>query len=330
MAKRLVRAKHKIEHAGIPYRVPPAHLLPERTSGVLAVLYLMFNEGYAASTGDELIKVDLCAEAIRLAGLLNRLMPDEPESGWPACAAAVPALPAQGPNRPVGRRDHAGGTGPFPLDPGRDRPERTRFSTRPFAGTPSGPTRCKLSSPLATPTRHMPVRPTGPGSPPCTSGSSRSQRIRSSSSTTPSPSGWQPAPRMDSRSSPDSKRRASCATTTSCTRLAQTSFAGWAETPKPRTRTAKLTIWRAPRPSVVTWPNAYKRSAPVEHQPTCFEIGTGRRALDPLQVLLGHGNVVVHCLHVARVGEGVAADRRSRAGHGGVVPPPVRLPLTRR
>jgi RNA polymerase sigma-70 factor, ECF subfamily len=81
MAKRLVRAKHKIEHAGIPYRVPPAQLLPERTSGVLAVLYLMFNEGYAASTGDELIRVDLGAEAIRLARLLNTLMPDEPESG---------------------------------------------------------------------------------------------------------------------------------------------------------------------------------------------------------------------------------------------------------
>jgi len=81
MAKRLVRAKHKIEHAGIPYRVPPAHLLPERMSGVLAVLYLMFNEGYAASTGNELIRVDLCAEAIRVARLLNRLMPDEPESG---------------------------------------------------------------------------------------------------------------------------------------------------------------------------------------------------------------------------------------------------------
>ena len=80
MAKRLVRAKHKIERAGIPYRVPPAHLLPERTGGVLAVLYLMFNEGYAASTGDELIRVDLCEEAIRLARVLSGLMPDEPES----------------------------------------------------------------------------------------------------------------------------------------------------------------------------------------------------------------------------------------------------------
>jgi RNA polymerase sigma-70 factor (ECF subfamily) len=80
MAKRLVRAKHKIQRARIPYRVPPAHLLPERTGGVLAVLYLMFNEGYAASSGAGLIKVDLCVEAIRLAGLLNSLMPDEPET----------------------------------------------------------------------------------------------------------------------------------------------------------------------------------------------------------------------------------------------------------
>jgi RNA polymerase sigma-70 factor (ECF subfamily) len=81
MAKRLVRAKHKIEHARIPYRVPPAYLLAERTGGVLAVLYLMFNEGYSASTGDDLIRVDLCTEAIRLARVLSSLMPDEPETG---------------------------------------------------------------------------------------------------------------------------------------------------------------------------------------------------------------------------------------------------------
>jgi RNA polymerase sigma-70 factor (ECF subfamily) len=80
MAKRLVRAKHKIAHAGIPYRVPPAHLLAERTSGVLAVLYLMFSEGYSASSGSDLIKVDLCHEAIRLARLLAALMTGEPEA----------------------------------------------------------------------------------------------------------------------------------------------------------------------------------------------------------------------------------------------------------
>jgi RNA polymerase sigma-70 factor (ECF subfamily) len=79
MAKRLVRAKGKIRHAGIPYRVPPAHLLPERTDGVLAVLYLLFNEGYAATSGADLVRQELCAEAVRLARILTTLMPDEPE-----------------------------------------------------------------------------------------------------------------------------------------------------------------------------------------------------------------------------------------------------------
>ncbi|MER5408382.1 RNA polymerase sigma factor [Streptomyces sp. NPDC002769] len=79
MAQRLVRAKRKIRNAGIPYRVPPAHLLPERTTGVLGVVYLLFNEGYAATSGVDLVRTSLCAEAIRLARVLARLMPDEPE-----------------------------------------------------------------------------------------------------------------------------------------------------------------------------------------------------------------------------------------------------------
>ena len=80
MAKRLVRAKQKIQKAGIPYRVPPAHLLPERTSAVLGVLYLLFNEGYSATAGADLVRQNLSAEAIRLARVLTRLMPDEPEA----------------------------------------------------------------------------------------------------------------------------------------------------------------------------------------------------------------------------------------------------------
>ncbi|MER6438603.1 RNA polymerase sigma factor [Streptomyces sp. NPDC001185] len=79
MAQRLVRAKRKIRNAGIPYRVPPAHLLPERTTGVLGVAYLLFNEGYAATSGADLVRTGLCAEAIRLARVLALLMPDEPE-----------------------------------------------------------------------------------------------------------------------------------------------------------------------------------------------------------------------------------------------------------
>ncbi|MBA2381830.1 MAG: RNA polymerase sigma factor [Chloroflexi bacterium] len=79
LAQRLVRAKRKIRDAGIPYRVPDSHALPERLDGVLRVLYLVFNEGYGASTGDRLIRRELSAEAIRLVRVLGSLMPDEPE-----------------------------------------------------------------------------------------------------------------------------------------------------------------------------------------------------------------------------------------------------------
>lgn len=79
MAQRLVRAKRKIRDAAIPYRVPPAEFFPQRLDGVLAVLYLAFNEGYAAASGP-LVRSDLCDEAIRLARLVAGLMPDEPEA----------------------------------------------------------------------------------------------------------------------------------------------------------------------------------------------------------------------------------------------------------
>jgi RNA polymerase sigma-70 factor (ECF subfamily) len=80
LAQRLVRAKNKIRVAGIPYQVPSLEVLPQRLASVQAVVYLIFNEGYTATSGEDLMRKDLCAEAIRLGRLLGELMPDAPEN----------------------------------------------------------------------------------------------------------------------------------------------------------------------------------------------------------------------------------------------------------
>jgi RNA polymerase sigma-70 factor (ECF subfamily) len=102
MAQRLTRAKKKIHNAGIPFRVPPAHHLVDRTGAMLAVLYLLFNEGYAATAGEDLVRQSLTAEAIRLARTLCALMPDEAE------ALGLLALMLFHDARRAGRVDEAG------------------------------------------------------------------------------------------------------------------------------------------------------------------------------------------------------------------------------
>jgi RNA polymerase sigma-70 factor (ECF subfamily) len=102
MAQRLVRAKRKIAAAKIPYRVPDDDVLPDRLAGVLAVVYLVFNEGYAARDGQRLVRADLCDEAIRLGRLLARLMPDDAET------AGLLALMLLHDSRRATRTDDAG------------------------------------------------------------------------------------------------------------------------------------------------------------------------------------------------------------------------------
>ncbi|MCP5098853.1 MAG: RNA polymerase subunit sigma-24, partial [Chloroflexi bacterium] len=92
MAQRLVRAKRKIKKAGIPYRVPPTELIHERIDAVSTVIYLIFNEGYNATSGDALIRQDLCGEAIRLAKILNHLLLREPNLDENAEALGLLAL----------------------------------------------------------------------------------------------------------------------------------------------------------------------------------------------------------------------------------------------
>jgi RNA polymerase sigma-70 factor (ECF subfamily) len=149
MGKRLVRAKAKIADAGIPYRVPADEELPERLRGVLRVLYLIFNEGYVRTGGDELVRTDLCAEAIRQAVLLSELMPDEAEV-WGLLALML----LRDASSPWASRIGRAGTR-------RSSPAATRRSPARCGSRLRVPTHCRRRSPRSTSRPRSPSGPTG-------------------------------------------------------------------------------------------------------------------------------------------------------------------------
>lgn len=166
MAQRLVRAKRKIAAAGIPYRVPEAHELPDRLAGVLRVVYLVFREGYAPSAGPALVRPELCAEAIRLARLVVALLPDEGE------ALGLLGMLLLHDSRRSARTDAVGDLVPLGE---QDRRRWDRAAIREGAALAAGalrrggcPTPCRRGSPPATRRRRLPPTWTGRRSRPCT------------------------------------------------------------------------------------------------------------------------------------------------------------------
>ena len=154
MAQRITRAKRKIAAANIPYRVPRDHELPGRLRGVLAVVYLVFTEGHLPGSGDDGIRDDLCAEAIRLGRVLRELMPDEPEVAGPARPHAAHRRASRRAGGCRGRARHARRTRTARSGTARRSPRATPSCGSACAATDPATTSCSRPSTRCTPTPH--------------------------------------------------------------------------------------------------------------------------------------------------------------------------------
>ena len=169
IAQRLVRAKRTLREAKVPFEVPRGAELDERLPSVLEVIYLVFNEGYAASAGEDWIRTDLCEEALRLGRILAELAPHEPEVHGLVALLEIQASRNERPPRAGRRAGAAARPGPRPLGPAADRPRPAGAGAGRSAARPARPLRPAGSDRrLPRRARSGPRKPTGCGSPPST------------------------------------------------------------------------------------------------------------------------------------------------------------------
>src|SRR5438128_1505428 len=232
VAQRIVRAKRTLAEARVPFEVPRGPDLAARLSSVLEVIYLVFNEGYSATAGEDWMRPALCEDALRLGRILAGLAPNEPEVHGLVALMEIQASRSRARVRPSNRSCSSIRIAPAGIISSYAT-VLPRSSARNRSVARWAPTRCKPLSRPATPARTSRPKPTGPASPPSTKPWPSSRPLLSSNSIAPSPSPWLSARKPGSNSSTISFPNRRSSPTTSCPPSAPTSSKNWAASTKP-------------------------------------------------------------------------------------------------